>query len=80
MEDAWIGKVLFAGIVVATLFGFSTLLRAKSESARRLRVILGGASALALAWVVFMMLGPIGFVIALAIGSAGVWIAKGSKK
>lgn len=80
MEDAWIGKVMAAGLIGLVLWGITALLQAKSESARRTRLVIGGALLLTIAWVVFMMVGPIGFITVLVIIGAIVWIAKGSTK
>ena len=79
MEDAWIGKVMAAGLIGLVLWGITALLQARSEAARRARIVIGGAFALIIAWIVFMIVGPVGFIIALAIIGAGVWIVKGSK-
>ena len=80
MEDAWIGKVMAAGLIGLILWGITALLQARSGAARRARLVIGGALTLLVAWVVFMMVGPIGFIIALAVIGAIVWIAKGSTK
>lgn len=80
MEDAWIGKVMAAGLIGLALWGVIALLEAQSEIARRARVVISGIIVLAVAWVVFMVAGPIGFIIALAVIGAIVWIAKGSTK
>jgi hypothetical protein len=79
-DEAWIGKVLFVGIVGLVIWAITALLQAKSEGARRARVVIGGAIGLAVAWVVFMLAGPIGFIITLALAGAVIWIAKGTKK
>lgn len=77
MEDAWIGKVLVAGIIGLVLWGVTALLQAKSDTAHRARVVIGGAIALGVAWVIFMVAGPVGFIITLAVIGAGAWIVKG---
>lgn len=79
-EEAWIGKVLFVGIVAVVIWAITALLQSKSEGARRTRIVLGGVVGLAVAWVVFMATGPIGFLIALAVIGATTWIVKGTKK
>lgn len=80
MEDAWIGKVMAAGLIGLVLWGITALLQARSEAARRARMVIGGALVLTVAWVVFLMAGPIGFIIVLAVLGAIVWIVKGSTK
>ena len=80
MEDAWIGKVMAAGLIGLALWGVTALLQARSEAARRARLVVGGAIVLLAAWIVFLMAGPVGFIIALAVVGAIVWIAKGSTK
>lgn len=80
MEDAWIGKVMAAGLIGLVLWGIMALLGAQSEAAHRARVVIGGALVLAVAGIVFMVVGPIGFIFALAVIGAIVWIAKGSTK
>lgn len=79
MEDAWIGKVLFVGIIGLVLWGITALLQSRSEAAGRARIVVGGAITLTVAWVIFLMAGPVGFIITLAVLGAGVWIVKGSK-
>ena len=80
MEDAWIGKVLFAGIVGLVLWGVTALIQSKSETAKRARIVIGGALILAVAWAVFMAAGPVGFIITLAVIGAGAWIVNGKTK
>ena len=80
MDESTIGKVLFVGIVGLVIWGITALLQAKSEVARRFRFVVGGALGLVAAWVWFMMVGPVGFVITLGLVGAGLWIVKGSKK
>ena len=80
MEDAWIGKVLFVGTVGLALWGITALLQSKSEPARRARVAIGGLITLAVAWVIFLMAGPVGFIITLAVLGAGAWIVSGKTK
>ncbi|MDP2371975.1 hypothetical protein [Rhodoferax sp.] len=80
MEDAWIGKVMFVGIVMLLLWGITALLTAKGEGARRIRLTLGGLLALGAVAVVFALGGPAAVIITLAILGAGAWIVKGFKK
>lgn len=80
MEDAWIGKVMFVGLVGLVLWGITALLTAKGEGARRIRLVFGGALALGAAAVVFALGGPVAVLITLAVIGTGVWIAKGFKK
>lgn len=77
MEDAWIGKVLFVGLVGLVLWGVTALLQSKAESAHRARVVFGGVIILGVAWVIFMVAGPVGFITVLAVLGAGAWIFKG---
>ena len=80
MDESIIGKVLFVGIVGLVIWGIITLMQAKGEVARRFRLVVGGALGLVAAWVWFMMVGPVSFVITLGLVGAGLWIVKGSKK
>lgn len=80
MEDPWIGKVLFIGIAAAFIWGVTALLGAKGETARRARIVIGGAIALIAAWVWFLMTGPAGLLIGLGIIGAVTWVVRGAKK
>lgn len=80
MEDAWIGKVMFVGLVGLALWGITALLTAKGEGARRIRLVFGGVLALGAAAVVFRLGGPVAAIITLAIIGAGVWVARGFNK
>lgn len=79
-DEAWIGKVFFVGIVGLVIWGITALLQAKSESARRARVVLGATVGLGVAWVIFAVSGPLGVLTVAAVIGATVWIVKGSKK
>ena len=79
-DEAWIGKVFFVGIVGLVIWGITALLQAKSEAARRARVVLGATVGLGVTWVIFAVSGPLGVLTAAAVIGATVWIVKGSKK
>ena len=79
-NEAWIGKVLFVGAVALVLWGITALFQAKGESARRARLVIGGAVGLIVAWAWFMMVGPFGFTGTLVVLGAGYWVFSGSKK
>lgn len=79
-EEAWIGKVLFVGIVGLIIWGIIALMQAKSEAAHRARVVLGGTIGLGIAWAIFAVSGPLGVLTVAAVIGATVWIVKGSKK
>lgn len=79
-DEAWIGKVLAVGLIGLVLWGITALLQARSEAARRTRIVLGVAIAIAVAAVWFMMVGPIGFAVTLVVLGAVFWIFSGSKK
>lgn len=80
MEDAWVGKVMFVGLVGLALWGITTLLTAKGEGARRIRLVFSGLLALGATAVVFALGGPVAVLITLAVIGTGVWIAQGFKK
>ena len=80
MEDYTVGKMMFVGLVALVIWGVTALLQARSESARRLRLVVVGALALAVAAGLFVATGPIGFVAVLAVCAAGIWIYAGNKK
>ena len=79
-DEAWIGKVFFVGIVGLVIWGITALLQAKSEAARRARVVLGATVGLGVAWAIFAVSGPLGVLTVAAVIGATVWIVKGSKK
>lgn len=79
-DEAWIGKVLFVGIVGLIIWAATALLQAKGEGARRLRFVIGGAAALGVAAILFALGGPVIFAIELATLGAFFWIFKGFKK
>lgn len=79
-DQAWIGKVFFVGIVGLVIWGITALMQAKSEAARRVRIILGSLLALGIGAILFAVGGPgllAGAIIAIA---AITWIVKGFKK
>lgn len=80
MDENIVGKVLFIGIVGLFIWAVQALLSAKSEGARRTRLVIGGAVALGFAAFVFAAAGPIGFLITAGVLGAIVWITKGFKK
>jgi len=79
-DELWIGKALFVGLVGLTIWGITALLQAKGEGARRVRLALGWAIGLAVAWAWFMMVGPIGFTTTLVFAGVTTWIIKGFRK
>jgi len=79
-DEAWIGKVLFVGIVGLCIWAIKALLTAKSEGARRTRLVLGSAAALGIAAMLFALGGPVVFAVELVTLGAIVWIFKGFKK
>lgn len=79
-DEAWIGKVLFVGIVGLAIWAITALMQAKSEVAHRVRVVLGAVVGLGIAWVIFAVSGPIGVLTVAAVIGATAWIIKGSKK
>lgn len=79
-DEAWIGKVLFVGIVGLCIWAIKALLTAKSEGARRTRLVLGGAAALGIAAMLFTLGGPVIFAVELVTLGAIFWIFKGFKK
>lgn len=78
-DEAWIGKVLFVGIVGLIIWAATALLQAKGEGARRLRFVIGGAAALGVAAILFALGGPVIFAFELATLGAFIWIFKGYK-
>lgn len=75
-----VGVVIIV-IVFAVLAGLlRALLKAKSEGARRVRVVLGGLGLLVLAWVLFTIGGPGLLAAVTAVAGAAWWIARGFKK
>lgn len=79
-DEAWIGKVLFVGIVGLVIWAVTALLQAKGEGARRVRLVIGGAIALGVTAMLFAMAGPAGFVGVLVVLCASIWVFKGFKK
>lgn len=79
-DEAWIGKVMAAGAIGLALWGITALLQAKSEVARRVRIVLGVAVVLIALTAVGDEGGPVAVGLALAILGAGYWIFSGSKK
>lgn len=79
-DEAWIGKVLFVGIVGLVIWAVTALLQAKGEAARRARIVIGGAIALGVAAMLFALSGPIIFAVELVTLGAIIWVFKGFKK
>jgi O-antigen/teichoic acid export membrane protein len=79
-DEAWIGKALFVGIISFVVWVISILISSKGEGAKRLRLIVVGAIALGVAALLFAMVGPVGLLVILVIGAAGVWVYNGFKK
>lgn len=78
-DEAWIGKVLFVGLVGLVIWAITALLQAKGEGARRARLVIGGAIALGVAALLFALGGPIVFAVELVTLGAIIWIYKGYK-
>lgn len=79
-DEAWIGKVMAAGLIGLTLWGITALLQAQGEGARRARLVIGGAIALGVAAMLFALGGPVIFAIEMVIFGATIWVVKGFKK
>lgn len=79
-DEAWIGKVLFVGLVGLAIWAVTALLKAKGEGARRARRVIGGAAALGIAAMLFTLGGPVIFAVELVTLGAIIWIFKGFKK
>jgi hypothetical protein len=79
-DQAWIGKVLFVGIVGLVIWAITALLQANGEGARRARRVLGGALVLAIGAILLAIGGPGLLAIVVVVGGAGVWIFKGIGK
>lgn len=79
-DQAWIGKVLFAGIVGLVIWGATALLQAKSEVARRVRVVIAGFMVLAFTSAIFAAYGPGGVITVGALIGIVIWIVKGRGK
>lgn len=69
--------ILLASAVYFAIRGLIALLRNKSEGARRLKIVLAVLLAVPVATVWFMMVGPIGFGITLAVIAATFWVVRG---
>ena len=80
MEDNTFVKVVVVGLFALLIWGVTALLQAQGESARRARLVIGGALLLVLAWGVFTLAGPVGFLVIASIIGAITWVVKGSKK
>lgn len=80
MEDAWIGKVMAAGLIGLVLWGAVTLLVAEGELARRVRVVVGALLILIIGAVVVAIAGPGGLLIAVVVGGVLTWIIMGARK
>lgn len=78
MEDPWIGKVMFAGIVVVVIWAINALFTSKSEVARRTKIVLLGLLALGVVLGVFAAVGPIGLAVTVVAIGVVVWIARGA--
>ncbi len=78
-DEAWIGKVLFVGIVGLFIWATTALLQAKGEGARRVRFVIGSAAALGIAALLFALGGPVVFAAELFTLGAIIWIYKGYK-
>jgi len=77
--DNIFGKVVVAGIIILVISAISALLSAKSEVARRIRIVLGVAIVLGLLAIVTAIAGPGGLAIVAVVGGVITWIVKGAK-
>lgn len=78
-NEAWIGKVLFAGAALLLIAAVGALLGATGEGARRIKLVLGALLALgALAFVVAVA-GPGGLALAVIVTGVIIWIVRGFK-
>jgi hypothetical protein len=78
MEDPWIGKVMFVGIVMFVVWLIQTLFTAKTEVARRIKIVLACLVALAFVAGVFAAVGPVGLAVTLVAIGVVIWIVRGA--
>lgn len=69
--------ILIATVVYLLIQGLIALMRNKSEGARRLKIVLAVLLAIPVTIVWFMMVGPVGFGITLAVLAAAAWVVRG---
>jgi hypothetical protein len=74
-----LGIILLAAIIWAAAHWGEKLLRSKTESARRARIVVGSLLAAGLSAMWYLVVGPVGLAATLAGIGAVVWIARGTK-
>ena len=74
-----LGFILLATIIWAVAHWGEKLLRSKTESARRARIVLGSLLATGLGALWFIVVGPVGLAVTLVGIGAVVWIVRGKK-
>ena len=78
MKDAWIGKVMFIGLVGLAIWLIQILFVSKTEVARRIRIVLACLVALVVVAGVFAAVGPVGLAITIVAIGVVIWIARGA--
>ena len=79
-DELWIGKVLAVGLFGLIIWAVTALLQAKSEVARRIRIVLAGLVVLAFGAFLFITGGPGLVALVVAVIGIVVWIFKGKGK
>ena len=79
MDDPAIGKIMAAGLIGLVLWGVFALLEAKSEVARRARLVIAWALVLAVGAFLLAALGPLGLGAVLVVLGVIVWVVRGTK-
>lgn len=79
-SESWIGKVLVAGLIVLAIGGVDSLLSAKSEMARRARLVLGALLLLGVCAIALAVAGPGGLALLVGVVGTLAWIIKGYGK
>ena len=69
--------IFIAAVVYLLIQSLIALLRNKSEGARRLKLVLAVLLAIPVTIVWFMMVGPVGLGITLAVLAAAAWVVRG---
>lgn len=80
MDDNVAGKIMAAGVILLILWGITAFLTARGEVARRARLVVGGAIALAVTAIWFSIAGPLGLAAALVVVGLLIWIFSGLRK
>ena len=79
-NEAWIGKAMVAGIVILIISGISSLLSAKGEMARRIRLVLGALLLLGICAIALAVAGPGGLALLVGVVGTVAWVIKGYGK